>query len=156
MPSMTSNTTQKMENDSLPIAPSLAARMLSSSLGESEGIWVTRLANWRRPGRTGPIAWNESEAGKPGYDFQAVRTFIDSKLAMRAALAPPRTDDAVRVSAVADVECDKPFVRILWNAGPAQGGINVSTATAKELVQKLVRAIATAEQPAGGRVLNRL
>ena len=135
-------------------APSLAAGMLSAGLGESEGVWTMRLANWRRPGRTSPLPWHETPAGKPGYDFADVQAYIDRIQAERAATTPPRADrDTLKVTAVPDVEADAPFVRVMWNAGTAQGAFNVSPAAAKQLAAKLIQAVARTEQIKAERVL---
>ena len=135
--------TKTTENETVPLSPGLAARMIAASLGEPEGTWVLRLTNWRRPGRHSQIKWHENEAGKPTYGFTDVRAFIDENLSQRAATTKPDSGAGkAKATATADVENNVPFVRVFWNAGTAQGGFSLSTKAAQDLAQKLNQAVA--------------
>lgn len=138
----------------LAVTPSIAARTLSAGLGESEAVWTTRLANWRRPGRKGPIQQQENPTGKPSYTFAEIHAYIERTLTERAASTPPHADrDTLRVTAVPELGAEVPFVRVIWNSGAAQGGINIRPATAKHLATELRQAAARAEQIQGERLL---
>jgi hypothetical protein len=115
--------------------------MLSLALGESEAVWRMRLANGRRPTRQSPIPWEETEAGNAVYKFDDVQAFIDRELGRRAATSPPLSGElTTKATAVADIESERPFVRLLWNAGASQGAVSLSPSVAKELAQKLLQA----------------
>ncbi len=130
-----------------PVTPALAARALAAALGEPESVWTVRLANWRRPGRTGPIPWHTSPAGAPVFDFADLQVFIDQTLAQRAATTPPVPGavETVKATAVADVQDGTSHVRVFWNAGTAQGGFGLSIAAARHLAQKLTEAAEKAQ-----------
>lgn len=152
-PDMKKNNTTVPLPDSFAAAPNLVATMLAAKLGESEVTWTIRLANWRRPGRASSIPWHETEAGKPVYDFADVQAYIDHTLTTRAATTPPAPgENLTKVAAVADVANQTPFVRVLWNAGTAQGALNISPTVARELATKLLRAAGQADQLGSGRV----
>lgn len=120
------------------ITSGLAARMLSASLGESEVIWLKRLANWRRPGRKQPIGWIEREQGHPVYVADEVQTYIDNELAQRPLTSVPQsTSNDATASATADASGSECFVRVVWNAGNAQGTFCMSPESAAQLAMKL-------------------
>lgn len=131
----------KSEIDTLVLSPSLAARMISVSLGESEVTWGLRMTNWRRPERRSPIKWSENEFGRPTYDFADVQAFIDRTLGQRAAVTHAGTEQGkAKVTATADVEGNLPFVKVFWNAGTAQGTFSLSLDAAQALSDKLAHA----------------
>lgn len=129
------------KNISTPLAPVLTARMLSGALGEPESTWVIRLANGRRANRSSPIPWETTEAGHPVYRSDDVEAFIERTLAHRA-LGASRAEygRGAKATAVADAEGERPFVRVFWNTGMAQGAFGLDIDTAVELSKKLVEA----------------
>lgn len=129
--------------DNVGISGSLAARMLANELGNSELIWLQRLANWRKPGRKHPIAWTEREAGHPHYQFSDVKAFIQQELVKRPpTVAADTAEDRAKSAAVADVENDVSFVRVFWNARTASGNFSLTTDAAETLAQSLMAAVA--------------
>ncbi len=133
------------KNETVGLAPGLAAQMIADSLGEPEGTWALRLTNWRRPERRSLINWHETDAGRPVYNFDDVQAYIDQTLAQRSAVTQPGNGAGkAKATATADVEDGTPFVRVFWNAGTAQGGFSLSTQAAMALVQKLNQAASRA------------
>lgn len=146
--------TNKSEAHNLPLAPSLAARMIAASLGESEVTWGLRLTNWRRPERRSPVKCSENEFGRPVYDFADVQAFIDHTLAQRAAVTHAGTElGKAKATATADVEGNKPFVKVFWNAGTAQGTFSLSLDEAQALSNKLASAVTRGKAIAEERFL---
>lgn len=134
----TQNTVDKTDPG---ISPNLAAQMCANALGESETVWALRLTNWRRPERRSPIKWRDNEVGRPVYDFDEVQAFIDTSLTQRMTATPPGAElGQAKASASADVEGNVPFVRVLWNAGTAQGAFSLSPKAARDLAAKLIQA----------------
>lgn len=128
----------KKQPNHVGITSGLAARMLSAGLGESEVIWLKRLANWRRPGRKQPIGWIEREQGHPVYVAEEVQTYIDNELAQRPLVSTSQsTSTNATASATADASGSECFVRIVWNAGNAQGTFCISPESAMQLATKL-------------------
>lgn len=139
--------------DSAPLSTSLTARMITVELGESEAVWLRRLHNWRRPDRTSPLPWQETEAGRPVYSFDAVRAFIDTQLKARAATAAPGTGpNATKASATVDTDGAASFVRVLWNAGNAQGAFSITSDMARALAARLLQSAAQADKTANSQV----
>jgi hypothetical protein len=135
----------QITSTTLPLAPVLAARMLSNALEGSEAEWAMKLANGRRSTRQSPIPWSETEAGNPVYEFSDVQAFIDRTLAQRAAVASAFPGSLkTKASAMADVEGERPFVRVMWHAGTAQGTFSLSIPVAKALAAKLLEAATAA------------
>jgi hypothetical protein len=139
--------TKRRDPTSVPLAPVLVARMLSSALGEPEASWSMRLANGRRPERHSPIPWQETEAGHPIYLSGDVEAFIGQTLTQRASSTAPTAEGEImtKATAVADAESERPFVRVFWNTGTAQGAFGLSIRSAKSLSQKLAEAAKLAE-----------
>lgn len=148
--------TDKSETDTLVLSPSLAARMISVSLGESEVTWGLRLTNWRRPERRSPVKSSENEFGRPVYDFADVQAFIDHTLAQRAAVTSAGTEQGkakATATATADVKGNLSFVRVFWSAGTAQGTFSLSLDAAQELSNKLTNAVTHGAEVAKERFL---
>lgn len=141
---MNKNTTTELDAErSCLLAPSLAGKMLSTALGESEVVWAMRLTNWRRPERRGPIEWQETSAGRPVYEANEIQDFIERSLLRREATSPPSPDRGKsKATATADIESNKPFVRVFWNAGTAQGSFSLSVEAARAFARKLESAAA--------------
>lgn len=141
------NENPKNEADETGITGGLAARMLASELGESEVIWLRRLANWRKPGRRARIPWIEREAAHPQYRFEDVKAFIAAELANRPSLHSETTQEQLaKVVAVVDAAGLGAFVRIVWNAKTASGTFAVSLSEANELAASLQLAISKARK----------
>jgi hypothetical protein len=139
---------------SLPLSTNLTARMITAELGEREAVWLRRLHNWRRPERSSPIPWQETEAGRPVYYFDDVRNFIDEQLKTRAATAPAGPGAAAtKVTAAPDADGSSVFVRVLWNAGSAQGAFSVTAEAARALAGRLLHAASRADKAAQERML---
>ncbi|MBC7619435.1 MAG: hypothetical protein H7293_10705 [Candidatus Saccharibacteria bacterium] len=138
----------------LKLSTNLTARMITAELGDSEAVWLRRLHNWRRPERTSPLPWQETEAARPVYLFDDVRTFIDTELKTRTASTQAGADaDKTKATASPDADSSSAFVRVLWNAGNAQGAFSISPMTARALAAKLVQAATQADQIAEERLL---
>ena len=132
---------KKIQADPLGISSGVAASMLSTALGDSELVWLKRLANWRRPGRRHPIGWIERESGHPTYDFEEVRQFIEGELAQKPATARSVTEpEHATATAVADGAGQIFFVRVAWSAGRAQGTFTLSPDAALGLAKTLGKA----------------
>lgn len=145
---------KKIEADTVGISSNMAAMMLSGALGESELIWLKRLANWRRPGRKHPIGWIEREAGHPSYDLEEVQRYIDTELAQRPAAGHRSAEPlGTKATALADVDGRVVFVRVAWGAGSAQGSFSLSTDAALDLAKKLTDAAQKAQAIKTERVL---
>lgn len=139
---------------STPLSTNLTARMITAELGESEAVWLRRLHNWRRPTRSSPIPWQETDAGRPVYLFDDVRSFIDEQLKTRAATAPAGTGAAAtKATAAPDADGSGVFVRVLWNAGSAQGAFSVTADAARALAGRLLQAASRADKAAQDRML---
>jgi len=124
-----------------PISPVDAARMCSAALGEPESTWSMRLANGRRPERESPIPWERNEHDQAVYQFEHVQGFIDRELSKRAAsIRAEPGKPAAKATAVADTDAGVPFVRLLWNAGVAQGAFGLTPEAARSLAEKLLAA----------------
>jgi hypothetical protein len=76
--------------------------------------------------------------------FDDVQAFIDKTLALRTVVSAPSDSRlAAKAAAVADVEAEQPFVRILWNTAHAQGAFALSLGAAKSLAHTLAVAVKT-------------
>ena len=132
----------------------LAARMLTAELGESDAIWLRRLHNWRRPQRRSAIPWHQTTDGGPAYYFDDVRAFIDMQLLTRAPLEQGgSTAIHTKASATPDVDANRAFVRVFWNAHAAQGCFNITPSVARTLAEALVKAADSAVAIAEDRLL---
>lgn len=124
------------------VAPSLAAMQLASQLGQTQELWLHRLANWRRPERKSPIAFHTNDAGHPGYSLDALNTFIAVQLSRQALVAETRDISPVKAAAISQLENPdvKPHVRVSFVIpGVSQSVFAVSTSTARQLAKMLTK-----------------
>jgi hypothetical protein len=138
---MNALTPENTEADDDGISSAFAARLLSGRLGDAEFIWMRRLANWRKPDRKQPIPWIERSAGHPRYQFADVIAFAEAELAKRPpTIAAATESDRAKSAAVPDVEDGRSFVRVLWNAGTAQGAYSLTIEAAETFAKSVAMA----------------
>jgi hypothetical protein len=129
------------------VTPKLAAQYLAGHLGESAVLWQHRLANWRRPGRCGPLQAKLSEAGYPGYAVADLEIFVTSQRATGAFTALS-DGDRPRAGALADLGgSGEPHVRVMFAIGSvSQAVYAIDPESARHLASTLVRAADKVDQ----------
>lgn len=148
---MTDNTLMSTNNEhteSVPISSGLAARALSARLGESMSIWQMRLANWRRPGRGGPLKpMARSGTVTPSYDLSEVNEYIERMEALGKVVKTSMEGlDATKATAVSDTADGRTFVKLLWNTTLSQGAFSLSMEAALALADSLQAAAVRSQE----------
>lgn len=139
--------TEQHDRD-LGLAPSLASIHISSQLGGTPELWLYRLANWRRPGRSSPITFGKTEAGNPTYSVEALNTFISEQLAKQALVAESQAAALVRAGALAKLDSadETPHVRVSFAiTGASQSVFAINAGTARQLAGMLTKAAEAVE-----------
>jgi len=129
----------------LVFSPKLAAQYLAGHLGEAALLWNHRLANWRRPGRSGPIKARLTEAGYPVYAADELQAFVAQHRA-DGGFAALSEGDRPRVGAVANLDGMEPHVRLAVAIGAvSQSVFAIEADAARGLARMLVNAAEAVE-----------
>jgi hypothetical protein len=139
---------QKVETNGPGVAPSLAAQFLATQLGESVDLWLYRLANWRRPGRSAPLRVTQSEAGHPSYTATALEKFVADELSRRILVSGGSIGEQPRAGATPKIDGpDKPHVRVLFAIGAvSQSVFAIDHAAARKLADMLNKSASIVEK----------
>lgn len=124
-------------------SPSLAASKLSAQLGGTYELWLARMANWRRPGRSTPLPHDTTEAGNPVYSHDALVAFIGDQTVKQALIAETRAASPVHAGAAAvlDRAAEAPHVRLAVTVpGIATSAFVVTASAARDLAEQLLKA----------------
>jgi hypothetical protein len=138
-------------------SPALAAVHLSQRLGLTRALWIHRLANWRRPGRSSPVPVHTTSEGSPVYRPEDLDTYIAAQL-KRLAVDNAAVPGVVRPGALALLDgSEPPHVRVLFAVEKVtQSVFAIDADSARSLATMLLKAANLVETATGAPVKEEL